>query len=194
MHLMNVSRLPMYEENEVSGHIGELYNETKRVLETPFVPNLMKALAAAPHILAASIDIYRSFYQYISLPHSLIAMISFCIPSAKNCTYCAANGELHCRTLGIDEATLDMLAHDLGNVSPLRIRAIIEFAIKCAVEPQSLAEEDYENVRSFGVTDEEIIEIIFIAGIANFSDTLADALKLDVDEVVAQALGRPKFA
>jgi hypothetical protein len=48
--------------------------------------------------------------------------------------YCAANGELYCRALGIDEETL---------------------------------------------------EIIFIVAIANFSDTLADALKIEVDEMVA---------
>ena len=189
MHLMKVSNLPIYEEDEVNDQVAELYNDTKRVLESPYVPNLMKALATSPPILSACNKIYRTFYEHISLPHSLIAMISYCVPNAKNCTYCAANGELTCRTLGIDEATLNMLANDLGNVSPLRIRAIIEFAIKSAVEPQALVEADYDNVRSFGITDEEIIEIIFIAGIANFSDTLADALKLEVDEMVANALG-----
>jgi hypothetical protein len=74
-------------------------------------------------------------------------MISYCVSEAKNCTYCAANGELHCRTLGIDEETLHMLARDLGNVSPLRVRAIIEFALKCAIRPQELVAEDYDQVR-----------------------------------------------
>jgi alkylhydroperoxidase family enzyme len=51
-------------------------------------------------------------------------------------------------------------------------------------------EEDYEAVREQGVTDEEIVELIVIAAVANFSDTMADALKLEVDESVAQALGQ----
>jgi uncharacterized peroxidase-related enzyme len=117
-------------------------------------------------------------------------MISYCIPTAKECTYCAANGELFCRTLGIDEETLKMLAQDLGNISPKRVQAIIQFALKCALDPQQLAAEDYDRVRDQGVSDEEIVEIIFIAAIANFSDTLADALKIEVDEMVSQVLGQ----
>jgi len=190
MHYLQVSNLPIIEEDEADGEVAELYGETKRVLEMPYVPNIAKALAAAPNVLAMGVDVYRSFYQNLSLPHSLVAMISYCIPEAKNCKYCAANGELHCRTLGIDEETLEMLARDLGNVNPQRVRAIIQFALMCALEPQVLVAEDYDRVRDQGVTDEEILEIIFIAAIANFSDTLADALKIEVDEMVSQALGR----
>jgi uncharacterized peroxidase-related enzyme len=180
----------MIEEDEAAAEVIDLYTETKRVLETPFVPNLVKAVAISPAVLTMCVDIYRTFYQNISLPQSLVAMISYCIPTAKNCTYCAANGELYCRTLGIDQEILEMLAKDLGNVSPKRIQAVIEFALKCALDPQTLVPEDYERVRHEGVSNEEIVEIIFIASIANFSDTLADGLKVEVDEMVAQALGQ----
>jgi uncharacterized peroxidase-related enzyme len=190
MHYLPISGLPIIEEEDAEGEVAELYEETKRVLEMPFVPNLTKAVAAAPNVLAAMIGVFRSFFENLTLPQSLVAMISYCIPEAKNCTYCAANGELHCRTIGIDEKTLHMLAHDLGNVSPLRVRAIIEFALKCALDPQDLAPDDYDNVRSHGVTDEELLEIIMIAAMANFTDTFADALKIEVDELVSQALGR----
>ncbi len=189
MHYLQVSRLPVIEEYEATGEVAQLYDETKRILEMPYVPNIAKALAASPNVLAIGVDVYRSFYRNLSLPLSLVAMISYCIPTAKNCAYCAASGELHCRTLGIDEETLEMLARDLGNVNPERVRAIIQFALMCALEPQALVAEDYDRVRDQGVTDEEILEIITIAAIANFSDTLADALKIEVDEVVARALG-----
>lgn len=188
MHYLPVSGLPIIEELEATGEVAKLYEAGKRVLGMPYVPNIAKALASAPNILAMSVDFYRTFYQNISLPQSLVAMISYCIPTAKNCKYCAANGELHCRTIGIDEGTLIMLARDLGNVSPLRVRTIIQFALKCALEPQALAAEDYERVRDQGVTNEEVLEVIMIAAVANFSDTLADALKIEVDEMVAQAL------
>lgn len=190
MYYLPVSGLPMVEENEATSEVMELYGETKRVLEMPYIPNLAKAVAISPNVLTMCIDIYRTFYQNMTLPQSLIAMISYCIPTAKDCKYCAANGELHCRTLGIDEETLKMLAQDLGNVSPKRVQAIIQFALKCALDPQLLVAEDYDRARDQGVSDEEIVEIIFIAALANFSDTLADALKIEVDEMVSQALGR----
>jgi len=188
MTYLPISGLPMIEESEATGEIAQLYEEGKRVLEMPFVPNIAKAIAISPPVLTMVIDVYRTFYQNVTLPQSLLAMISYCIPTAKNCKYCAANGELTCRTLGIDEETLEMLARDLGNVSPKRVQAVIQFAVQCALDPQSLAAEDYNRVRAQGVSDEELVEIIFIAGIANFSDTLADALKIEVDKETAQAL------
>jgi uncharacterized peroxidase-related enzyme len=160
----------------------------KIALDMPYVPNLGKAMASSPPMLGATTEMYRAFYQNVTLPQALVAMISYCIPTAKNCKYCSANGELHCRSLGIDEETLEKLAKDLGNVNPKRIQTIIQFALKCALDPQALVTEDYERVRDQGVSDEELLEIIMTAAVANFSDTLADCLKIEVDEMVVQAL------
>lgn len=190
MHYLSISGLPMIEEAEATGEVATLYELTKQVLNMPFVPNLSKALAIAPNMLAASTDIFRAFFSNLTLPEALVAMISYCIPTAKNCHYCAANGELHCRSLGIDEEVLEQLARDLGNVNPQRIRAIIQFALKCALTPQALEAKDYNEVRDQGVSDEELVEIIFIASVANMTDTLADALKIEVDTPVLEALGR----
>jgi alkylhydroperoxidase/carboxymuconolactone decarboxylase family protein YurZ len=38
-------------------------------------------------------------------------------------------------------------------------------------------------VRAEGVSDEEIVEIIALAALGNYLDTLADALRVDVDDV-----------
>jgi len=190
MTYLPVSGLPMIEESEATDEVAQLFEEGKHALETPFVPNIAKAIAISPPVLRMVIDVYRTFFQNVTLPQSLLAMISYCIPMAKNCKYCSANGELTCRTIGIDEETLEMLAHDLGNVSPKRIRAVIQFAIKCATDPQSLTAEDYDRVRAHGVSNEELVEIIFIASIANFSDTMADALKIEVDKEIVEALAQ----
>jgi alkylhydroperoxidase family enzyme len=98
--------------------------------------------------------------------------------------------EVTCRTLGIDEETLAQLVEDLGAVNPLRVKAIIEFALKAAKHPQELVAEDYEYVRDQGVSDEEIVEIILIAAVGVFSDILADSLKIEVDAITRQALNQ----
>jgi uncharacterized peroxidase-related enzyme len=180
----------MIEEDEATGEVASLYEATKQALNMPFVPNMSKAVAIAPNVLAACTDIFRTFYSNLTLPQALVAMISYCIPTAKNCHYCSANGELYCRSLGIDEEVLEQLARDLGNVNPQRIRTIIQFALKCALTPQSLTAKDYDQIRDQGVGDEELVEIIFIASVANMTDTLADALKIEVDAPVLEALGR----
>lgn len=185
-----ISDLPIIEEEEATGEVARIYAEIKRDLQIPVVPNYAKAVAISPATLAIYWNTVRSFYQHTTLPQSLTSMILYTIAETGNCEYCSASHELTCRTLGIDEETLSSLVEDLGNVSPQRIRAIIEFALKVAQDPQGLVSEDYERVREQGVTDEELVEIILIAAIGKYNDTLADALKIDVDPMVAEALGR----
>jgi uncharacterized peroxidase-related enzyme len=185
-----MSGLPTIEEEEATGEIARIYAEVKRDLQLPVVPNYVKAIAVSPAALAIAWDFQRSFYQHTTLPESLTAMILFTIAETNNCQYCSAGNEFTCRTLGVDEETLRALIEDLSDVSPQRLQAIIEFALKVSHNPQGLVAEDYERVREQGVTDEELVEIILIAAIGKYNDTLADALKVEVEPMVAEALGR----
>lgn len=190
MNYLAISGLPMIEEDETTAEIGQIYADVKRDLEVPFVPNFFKALAVSPAALRIAAESFRSLSQHTTLPQSLIAMIHFTIATSKKCEYCSATNELACRTLGIDEETLAALVKDLGNVSPRRVQAIIEFAVKAALYPQLLVAEDYDRVRAQGVTDEELVEILVMAAFGNFGDTLADGLKIKIDAPIAEALGR----
>ena len=186
----NKSGLPIIEEEEATGDVARIYAEIKRDLQIPVVPNYAKAMAVSPAALTIMWDFQRSFYQHTALPESLTAMILFTIAETANCQYCSAGNEFTCRTLGVEEETLRALVEDLGNVSPQRLQAIIDFALKVSEDPQSLVAEDYERVRDQGVTDEELVEIILIAAIGKYNDTLADALKVEVEPMVSEALGR----
>jgi uncharacterized peroxidase-related enzyme len=190
MYSLTVSELPVIEEEEATGEVARIYADVKRDLQLPMVPRHLKVLATSPATLAIYWDFIRSFYQNTTLPASLTSMILFAIAERANCQYCSASHELTCRTLGVDEETLRLLADDLGHVSPQRVQAVIEFAIKVAEDPQSVAAEDYERVREQGVTDEELMEIMLVAALGKFNDTLADAAKIDVDDMVAESLGR----
>lgn len=190
MQYLAMNDLPMIEEEEATDEVAQIYAEAKRELQLPIVPNMMKALATSPAALAIYWGSVRSFYQHTTLPQSLTSMILYTIAETSNCEYCSAGNELTCRTLGVDEETLSALVKDLGNVSPQRIAAIIEFALKVSHDPQGLVAEDYDQVREQGITDEELVEIILIAAIGNYADTLADALKIEVESLVSEGLGR----
>lgn len=190
MRYSDVSDLPLIEEHEATDEVAQIYAGFKRELQVPFVSNMMQGLAISPAALSIHWAFTQSFFKHTTIPQSLTAMILFAIAETGNCEYCSAGNELTCRMLGIDEEMLSALVKDLGNVSPERIRAIIKFALKASHNPQQLVAEDYARVREQGVTDEELVEIILIAAIGNYSDTLADALKIEVDSAIADALGR----
>jgi alkylhydroperoxidase family enzyme len=190
MRYLSISGFPVIEPEDADPELAQLFAKIQREANLPTVPSWAKMGAFSP----ASLDIYlavlQAYNQNITLPQSLVPMILYCIANARNCTYCAANQELFCRTLGVDDTTLENLANDLDNVSPKRLRAIIQFALRCAFDAQGLTAADYQQVREEGVSDDELAQIIFLAALANFNDTLADSLKIEVEPDVLEALDR----
>jgi len=180
--------LPFIEEDEATGEVADLYEAWKRDVQVPYVPNFLKAMASSPDMLAFSYKYWMAAIEHLTLPQSLVSMIQYTIATHNNCLYCKSNHELTCRTLGVDEDTLNKLVEDLESLTPERVRAIIDFALKVAKNAKMLVHEDFDRVREQGVTDGEIIEIILIAAMGNLNDTVADALQVDVDNMVTMAL------
>lgn len=180
--------LEKIEEAQATGEIAELYDEIRRGLGIPFVPDVDKLLANVPNVLRAGWVAIDQIFLNSSLPASLSSMILFSISSANNCQYCAPLFKATCMSAGIDSDTLAALDHDLDGLSPQRVQSIVKFAQKCARDRAHLTEDDYEGVRAQGVSEEEILEIIGLAGLANFLNTVADSLKMKIDDPIAQML------
>jgi uncharacterized peroxidase-related enzyme len=180
--------LPIIEEEEATDEVAELYEEFKRDLHLPIVPNILKALGSSPETLTVYGKLWVNSEEYRTLPEALTAMIAYTIATKSDCTYCSATFELSCRSLGVDEDTLDKLIKDLTNLNPERVRAIIDFALKVAKHPQELVREDFDKVRQQGVSDGEIVEIILNAAYSVMNDIIADALQIDVDNMITTAL------
>lgn len=183
-----VSQLPTTEEETASGEVAQTFDDIKRVMEIPFVPNIYKAVATAPNALAGTWSLHQAVGLQTSLPMSLAAMIEYSIANARNCQYCSSVHQVTCKTLGVDEETLAALSGNLEALAPRRVQEIIKFAQKCALAPQSLTAADYDAVRDQGVSDDELTEIIALAAMANYFDTLADCMKIEVDSVIREAL------
>jgi uncharacterized peroxidase-related enzyme len=178
----------MIEEKEATDDVARVFAEVKRELQIPYVPNWGKVLAVSPAALATHWDFQRSFYQRITLPRTLTAMILYTVAETGKCKYCSALNEMYCRTMGVDGEMLSALVKDLDNVSPERIRAIIAFALKAARHAQEMEARDFDRLREQGVTDEEIMEILLVAAMSRYTNTLSDALEIDVDSAVSETL------
>ena len=188
MEQLPISQLPITEEQDATGAIARVYDDIKRVMEIPFVPNIDKVAAGAPNVLTGTWEVLRNVFLQTSLPMPLATMILFSIAAARKCQYCSAVHQVTCKMLGVDEETLAALDSDLATLAPQRVQEIVKFALKCALAPQSLEQADYDRVRDQGVSDQELLEIIGLAALGGYLDTLADAMKVEVDSVFKEAL------
>jgi uncharacterized peroxidase-related enzyme len=183
-------QLSPIEEGQATGEIADIYGEIQRTMGIPFVPNVDKVLANAPNILRGAWAALNEIFVQSSLPASLSSMILFSISAANNCQYCAPVFKATCMSTGIDNETLAALDRDLDNLSPMRLQSIVKFAQKCARDRAHLSDADYETVRAQGVTETEILEIIALAALGNFLNTIADSMKLELDDAIAQMLAK----
>lgn len=181
MYHLPVSGFSVIEPEEADPELSALYTRMQQDAGLPYVPNSAKGLSASPAVLRIYISMRQAFEENITLPQSLIPIILYTVATARNCTYCATTNAMFCRTLGVDNETLEKLANDIDSVSPERLQVIIQFAVKCAFNPQELVESDYDSVREQGISDDEMAQIIFLTALANFNDTLADSFRIDLE-------------
>jgi len=183
-----VLQIGKIEEAEATGDIADIYADIQRAMGIPFVPEVDKILANAPNTLRGTWAAVDQIMLKSSLPAALSSMILYSISSANNCQYCAPMFKATCMSAGIDNETLAALDRDLDGLSPVRVQSIVKFAQKCARDRAHLSDADYESVRAQGVSEPEILEIIALAALANFLNTIADSLKLEIDHPIAQML------
>ena len=178
-----MSHLEITKEGTATGEIAEVFDDIKRTMEIPFVPNILKSQGMSESALKGLWGVFSNVFLSTQLPMSLAAMILYRVASQHECEYCSAVHKMTCKTVGIDEETLAALENDLENLTPMRIQKIVAFAEQCAIRPKTITAQDHDQLRAEGISDEEITEIVALAGLANYLDTLADSLQIDIDDV-----------
>lgn len=174
--------LPMVEEGDASPDVLAVYREAQRFTQSPDIPNFFKATALWAPGVEMLLAMLKTYYARSTIPMTLTAIIQYVIASDADCEYCAVGNEISCRMAGIDDETMTLLAENLDGVSPERLRDIVAFALKTAKTPRELEAVDYDRLRSHGVTDDEIVQIVMVSAYAVFNDILADGLKMPVEE------------
>ena len=79
----------------------------------------------------------------------------------------------------MDESLLD----DPQTIVDVRLRDMVLFALKTSRNPQSLEESDFAVLRAHGLGEPEIMELIAMSALAVYANIIADATKMDEDEM-----------
>lgn len=176
------------EEEDATGEIAEIYDAVKKAMQVPVVPNIDKILANSPPALKGTVNLMGDLYMGSSLPQPVVAMLLYSISLARSCQYCSSFHRLTCRMVGVDESMLAAVGNNLGSVTPERVQAIVAFGVKAAMSTNELTDADYDKLRDMGISDGEIVEIVALSGMGVYLNIVADALKIEVDDMIKQGL------
>lgn len=146
-----------------------------------FIPNIFLLLARRPLEFRAFFDYHDALMlrENDELTTAEREMIVVASSAANDCHYCViAHGAL-LRIYAKDSFIADRIAINHGKAGlDERQRKMLDFAVKVAVDSQSIDEDDREQLRKCGFSDESIWDIGNIAAFFALSNRLASVADL----------------
>lgn len=149
-----------------------------------FVPNVFLALARRP-------DEFRAFFAYHDalmekeggLTKAEREMIVVATSGANQCQYCVvAHGAiLRIRAKNLRVADQVAINHRKAEISD-RQRAMLDFALKVALDSARIDDADYSALAAHGFSDEDAWDIAAIAAFFAMSNRIASAFSLRPNE------------
>ena len=158
-----------------------VYEEFYTQMRFSSAPNFIMTQGHSPTVARGTWDLVRSVLVSGELPRWIKEMMFVAISSERNCRYCTAAHIACCRMLSVNPDWIKLAVVDVDAIPDKKLREMILFALKCARDPQSLAETDYAKLRKHGLENKEIVEIISMAGLAVYANILADATGMEED-------------
>ncbi len=145
-----------------------------------FIPNVFLALAHRP-------EEFRAFFAYhdalmekeSGLSKAEREMIVVTTSGANNCQYCVVAHGAILRVRAKNALVADQVAVNYRKADiSARQRAMLDFALKVALDARSVAAEDFAPLRSQGFSDEDIWDIAAVASFFALSNRMANFLDM----------------
>ena len=181
-----MKRQTLVEHKDAAPEIQAIYDEVMEVIGSPDVFNFLKAFGNNEKVLRAFWSMLRYTLLEGDVPALLKQLILFRISVEYGNTYCAS---LHGRTvLRIDPTiTYDELIamSNGGNLDiPASYGVAIDLVTQMALRPKTVAAKDFdfeEQLRDEGFSEQEIDELISIAGLGVLLNTMTDIVHIPTE-------------
>jgi uncharacterized peroxidase-related enzyme len=178
----SISCYPTPELAELPPDVRERIEDVQE--KSGFVPNVFLALAHRP-------DEFRAFFAYHdalmlrdgNLTKAEKEMIVVATSAANDCTYCVIAHGAILRIYAKDPLLADQLAinYQTAELSH-RQRAMLDFAVTLARDPQAISKSDRERLREHGFTAEDIWDIGAITALFALSNRMAHLINMRPNE------------
>lgn len=145
-----------------------------------FVPNVFLALAWRP-------DEFRAFFAYndalmekdSGLTKAEREMIVVATSAANQCHYCIVSHGAILRIRAKNPLIADQIASNYRKADiTLKQKAMLDFALKVAVDSQSTSAQDFKALREYDFSDDDIWDIAAIAAFFALSNRMASVAEM----------------
>jgi uncharacterized peroxidase-related enzyme len=177
-----VSRFPVPALKDLPADIRERIEAVQ--LKTGFVPNVFLALAHRPAEWRAFVAYHDALMEKepggsCALTKAEREMIVVATSGANNCQYCVVAHGAILRIRAKDPRIADQVAvnYRKADITP-RQRAMLDYAMKVALEASRIEEPDLAALRAHGFSEDDIWDIGAIAAFFALSNRLANVTSM----------------
>ena len=140
-----------------------------------FIPDFFQSQTARPDMIEAEVQLLgTTMVKPGALTRQQKEYIFLACAGANLNTYCAT---AHCeiiRMLGIDGPEPEQIAFDYTATDlPMRFKALLNFGLKLNSKPLVIGPDDIEDLRTFGYSEQEILEAILVVAIAQYANIVS---------------------
>jgi uncharacterized peroxidase-related enzyme len=171
-------------EDEANGATAELYATEQEVWG--FLPNLVRALSLRPEVYGAWKQLNGSIKGGMDLRRYELATIA--AARELRSSYCMlAHGSVLMDKGFLDPDALQAVVsdHRSAGLDETEV-AVMDLAAKVAEDATSVEQADIDRLRSLGLSDQDILDVVLAAAARCFFSTVLDALGAEPDAKYGQ--------
>jgi uncharacterized peroxidase-related enzyme len=182
------SYFKLTQENQADDKTELIYNSIKEKFQITFIPSFFKAIAPNEKLINGIWNGYERLLIDGIIPKEIKEMIFLTVAINKGCNYCSSTHLAVCDMLDVSKENISSILSDLDEVCPTRVRLILNFSLDLITKPKEITKEHYDRLNEYGVTNEEIIDIIGITILSNTAVNIAQSMGLSVEKEIVDYL------
>jgi uncharacterized peroxidase-related enzyme len=170
-------------ESEATGELADYYAQQRAAWG--FLPNYAAAFATRPDVAEAWNQLNKAVREGMDRRRFEIATIA--AARALRSTYCTAAHSKFLRDVCGDESTMEAIATDPSGATLDAVdRAVYVFAGKVARDAAAIDETDVDALRTAGLSDADIADVVYAAAARSFFTRVLDGLGTQLDVQTAE--------
>ncbi len=167
-----ISWFPIASRDSCSEETRALFGQLEEKLG--FVPNVFQAFAWRDNRM----NRWRAHYEDVMTPSDGLGraereMIAVVVSMQNQCLYCLTSHGFALRAILKDPVKGDRILLDYRRAGlSEKHMAMLDFVVKLTLDPVTVAEEDIDELRAVGFSDEDTWDIIEITAMFNYTNRL----------------------
>lgn len=184
-------RFKMVDYENASTQVKDIYDDTKKTLQLPFVLNWFKYQGDNATLLAGNWAKLKSTLMQGEVPNVLKQLIIFNASKERGCKYCP---EVH----GIFADSMSKMISDNENfkvtenldssIIPESYRIANKVVTKAALASSQITDADFQELYDAGFDRQEVQDLMAQADLVNMLNTFAEISGIKIDNELLKAM------